>query len=239
MSKVQRIPLSKWLMIILALLLIALLLWLGGWQLQRAKEKQQLLEQWNRAHIDLTVLPNPDHAEAVGVKLAGYFLTDVIYLLDNRTREGQVGYEVVVVFRIDKAEQRETPLVLINLGWIKGSQYRDQLPAIELPDGPQEIVGRLITPLPAVQLHSDDWQDAGHVRIQQLDMARLSARHPNLYPAIMRIDKPLLPQLSVGWPVVRMSPQRHIGYAVQWFGLAMVLMVGCGWLIWQQRRERL
>ncbi|WP_417227323.1 SURF1 family protein [Amphritea sp.] len=234
MSKVQRIPVSKWFMVILALLLMPLLVWLGIWQLQRADEKQQLLAQWNNARMDLTVLPEQDVAPA-GVALTGHFIRGAVYLLDNRTREGRVGYEVIVPFEL-AVQQSKTRLVMVNLGWIQGSQYRDQLPSIELPQGEQRVVGRLVTPLPIVQLRADRWQPGGLIRIQQLDMDRLAARHSGLYPAVIRMDKPLLPQLRVGWPVVTMTPQRHIGYAVQWFGLAMVLVTGCGWLLWHQRR---
>jgi cytochrome oxidase assembly protein ShyY1 len=32
------------------------------------------------------------------------------------------------------------------------------------------------------------------------------------------------------------EPERHVGYAVQWFGLALVLMI---WLVWAGRRAQL
>jgi len=236
LSKVQGIPLSKWLIATLALLLIPLLLWLGLWQLQRADEKQQLLDHWSSARTNLTALPEPGNPAQLGVSLTGSFVNGVIYLLDNRTREGRPGYEVVVPFKPDSQAQ-EDRLVLVNLGWIAASQYRDRLPEIHPPRGVISLSGRLVTPTQAIQLLPDSWQQDGRVRIQQLDMVRLALRHPGLYPAVIRVDKSLLPELSIGWPVVNMLPERHIGYAIQWFGLAIVLMGGCSWLIWHRKQE--
>ncbi len=236
LSKVQGIPLSKWVIATLALLLIPLLLWLGIWQLQRADEKQQLLDRWNTTGTNLTALPEPRNQAPLGVSLTGRFVNDVIYLLDNRTREGRPGYEVVAPFKPDYQTQ-EDQLVLVNLGWIVASQYRDRLPDIHPPRGVVNLSGRLVTPSQTVQLHPDIWQQSGQVRIQQLDMVRLARRHPGLYPAVIRLDKPLLSELRIGWPVVNMLPERHIGYAVQWFGLAIVLIGGCIWLIWHRKQE--
>lgn len=235
MSKVQRLPLSKWAILTLTVLLIPLLLWLGVWQLQRAAEKQQLLDRWNSARTNLTALPE-SVTDSVSVQLSGRFVPGVIYLLDNRTREGRAGYEVVVPFKAEQSMQ-EVRLVLVNLGWIAASQYREQLPDIDLPQEIVSLSGRLVTPSAPLQLLPDTWPQSGLVRIQQLDMVRLARRHPGLYPAVIRLEKPLLPELRVGWPVVTMLPERHIGYAVQWFGLALVLMGGCGWLIWHRKQE--
>ena len=106
-----------------------------------------------------------------------------------------------------------------------------------MPKDVQKITGRIVTPKPVMQLSPDSWDVAESIRVQQLDMSRLAERHPGLYPAVIRSDKALLPELSVGWQIVNITPQRHIGYAVQWFGLALVLVTGCGWLIWIQRQE--
>jgi surfeit locus 1 family protein len=35
----------------------------------------------------------------------------------------------------------------------------------------------------------------------------------------------------------QLPPQRHLGYAVQWFALALTLLVLGLWLEWRRRRE--
>ena len=226
MSKAQGIPLSKWLIGTLALLFIPVLTGLGVWQLQRAEEKRQLLDQWNSAPEVLNVLPGSGRVEGLKVSLSGRFKTDVTYLLDNRTRNGRSGYEVIRPF----VSENSSVTVLVNLGWIAASHYREELPQIALPTNVQRVTGRLVTPKRVIQLSPDQWGGAESVRVQQLDMLRLAERHPRLYPAVIRSDEALLPELRVGWPVVNISPDRHLGYAVQWFGLAVVLVSGCVWL---------
>jgi cytochrome oxidase assembly protein ShyY1 len=233
MSKAQGIPLSKWLIGTLALLFIPLLIWLGVWQLQRAEEKRQLIDNWNRASETLSQLPVKGDVEGERVTLTGRFNSGVIYLLDNRTRNGRSGYEVIMPFIPDSS----SVTVMVNLGWVAASSYRQYLPEIALPGGIQKVTGRLVTPKPLMQLSPDNWGAAESVRIQQLDMSRLAERHPGLYPAVIRSDKALLPELSVGWQVVNITPERHLGYAVQWFGLALVLVTGCAWLVWNQKEE--
>ena len=55
-----------------------------------------------------------------------------------------------------------------------------------------------------------------------------------LYPAVLQVAEPLIPELKVGWSVVNMPPEKHLGYALQWFALAFVLAIGMVWLGWQE-----
>jgi surfeit locus 1 family protein len=58
----------------------------------------------------------------------------------------------------------------------------------------------------------------------------------DVFPFPVRIDAGESGALSVDWQVVNMSPQKHQGYAVQWFAMAAVLfgfyIVRCS-NIWQ------
>ncbi|BBB27632.1 SURF1 family protein [Amphritea japonica] len=230
MSKAQGVPLSKLLIGTLALLFIPLLTGLGLWQLERAEEKRQLLNQWNSVPEVLNELPRPEGANGLRVSLSGRFNTDVIYLLDNRTRNGRSGYEVIMPF----IPEGSSVTALVNLGWIAASSYREELPQIAFPIEVRRVTGRVVTPKRVMQLSPDYWGLDEAVRIQQLDMLRLAERHPGLYPAVIRSDTALLPELTVGWQVVNITPDRHLGYAVQWFGLAIVLLSGCVWLALHQ-----
>ena len=50
-------------------------------------------------------------------------------------------------------------------------------------------------------------------------------------------DRGVLPEVTVPGTVstigTSLSPDRHLGYAVQWFGLALVLVCGYGFWIWK------
>jgi cytochrome oxidase assembly protein ShyY1 len=68
------------------------------------------------------------------------------------------------------------------------------------------------------------------VRIQAFDqeaLAPLVATVTNaaLYPHPVRIDSGQPEALAVAWQLVNASPEKHQGYAVQWFTMAAVLAI--------------
>ncbi len=89
---------------------------LGYWQLQRAEQKQiwldqQAVEPMTRA---ATALRQLERQAWVPVRLEVELLPYRIFLLDNRTLNGRVGYEVIVPMRVD-----EGSLWLASLGWVE------------------------------------------------------------------------------------------------------------------------
>jgi cytochrome oxidase assembly protein ShyY1 len=44
-----------------------------------------------------------------------------------------------------------------------------------------------------------------------------------LFPDVVRLESS--PGLDTGWIVVNLTPEQHLGYAVQWFALATALAI--------------
>ncbi|WP_288728953.1 SURF1 family cytochrome oxidase biogenesis protein, partial [uncultured Pseudoxanthomonas sp.] len=73
-----------------------------------------------------------------------------------------------------------------------------------------------------------------------LDPAALAAplRQPALAQRVLKLD----PALPVGFArdldvlPNTLPPERHLGYAVQWFGLALAVLITAGVLTWRRRR---
>lgn len=42
----------------------------------------------------------------------------------------------------------------------------------------------------------------------------------------------------LGWPIVAMGPEKHMGYAVQWFALAIALVLLYLYFGWRQNKEK-
>ena len=87
---------------LLALAVLALLLSLGFWQLDRAKQKQQLLDlQADRLLLDPVDLSSIDINEMnlryLPVKTIGTLDAEHQILIDNQVRKGQVGYSVLTL----------------------------------------------------------------------------------------------------------------------------------------------
>jgi surfeit locus 1 family protein len=213
-----------WLPSVLVLLLFPGLIALGFWQLARAEEKRELLAAHQArqlaAPISLAELERQPNPAYVRVQLQGYFDTRHSLLLDNRTRDGKVGVEVLQPFY----EQSSGLWLLLNRGWLPWPDRRIP-PTFATPDTPLSLRASVHVPLgEPLQLHQEQ-PATGWPRLitavkpdalwQQLGRGGLSYE--------VRLE-PGPASFQADWPVVAMSPDKHLGYAVQWFALAAALL---------------
>jgi surfeit locus 1 family protein len=209
--------------------LLALLLALGGWQMERAAAKAALVEQ--RAAGELgqplrldgrTQLTEADRYRTAIV--TGRYAPGQQWLLDNRVYRGQAGYHVFTPF-IPEGDTR--PRLLVNRGWVSVGETREFLPRLPVPVSQETLSGRLDSPAsvgivlgePPVGSIED------RVLLQSLDIAALAgARGMQLLKYALVIDEGQPGGLQYDWsPIPQMGPEKHLGYAVQWFGLAVAL----------------
>lgn len=222
----------EWRISLLTALLLPTLVGLGFWQIQRAEEKASLASAFEEQQLmppaALTALwESPAETLAYrSVEVVGEYVPDAYFLLDNRTWEGQSGYEVLQVMRLETGEG-----VLINRGWVSAGADRGHLPEVPAPSSGQRITGHVyVSPgqpyLLAPQVLSDDWPQ----RIQAVEMDKLavpvqSRLGGRLFPYPIRIDAEAPGALRVNWTVINVSPDKHYAYAVQWFSMALVLLL--------------
>jgi cytochrome oxidase assembly protein ShyY1 len=118
---------------------------------------------------------------------------------------------------------------LVNRGWVAVGATREFLPALPLPEGPVTLSGRLDSPasvgivIGEVPLESVE----DKVVLQSLDIASLgAARDMDLLRYALVVDEGQPGGLQYDWsPIPAMGPEKHLGYAVQWFGLAVALLI--------------
>ena len=208
------------------LVLVPILSALGCWQVARAREKAHLLDEaaagQASAPVDLNAAAFETVASRHPVRVRGVFLGDRQGLLDNQVRDGQGGYDILTPLRIDGRDE----LLLVDRGWLARGPRRGDVPRWSTPAGAVTLLGTLHSPVD-VPLVSGDIGDTfgGAWVVSEIDPAMLVPQlGAPLAPRVLR----LLPQSEHGfrrdWPVVAMTPQRHYGYAVQWFGLAVALL---------------
>ncbi|MEH6444912.1 MAG: SURF1 family protein [Oceanospirillaceae bacterium] len=228
MSKTQKLNAGKILVFLIALSLVSLLVNLGFWQLERATEKDLLLEQWQQPAISMTTMRSKKALNFYQkVAVQGQFNAQQYYLLDNKTRNGNVGYEVLVVFTAIEGD-----VFLLNLGWLAASIDRSVLPAIKLPQGIITVTGWLKRIEKVFQLQADLWSTSWPKRIQQIELSKMIAvaDTKHLAPLVLLAEQPLLPFMSTQWKPINMSVAKHVGYAVQWFAMAFALCIMFFWL---------
>lgn len=205
-----------------AIALLPLLLGLGTWQLDRGFEKAARQARWSDTDGPVE-WPVAQPLQGQPVMLSGHYDPDIQWLLDNRTRDGRPGYEVLQPFHTGDGP------VLVNRGWVPapGQGDRDRLPDVETPEGRQALQGRVWEwPTPLVlgkvnAVNPDGWPR----RVARLKRSGARERLPDIAGVPVRLVNDTQPgALRTGWTPDRMEAATHYGYAVQWFGLAIVLL---------------
>ena len=226
----------NWIWLVVTLLVFLLLIKLGAWQSERAIEKEQRLARieqllGNEAQ-DLSVLLNQfEHSAAMlndmPVQLVGHFDPEIIFLLDNQPNQGQLGYRVYQVFT--HAEQS----LLVNLGWVKGSKNRGVLPDVNAISGTMTLTGNIRFIDVGVMLAEQHFNEATHtwpLRIQQVEIDKISRLiNKQLLPFAVFLDKKETVGYQKNWQPVVMPPEKHWGYAFQWFSLAFAWLCLMVW----------
>lgn len=208
---------------VFSILFFAVFVYLGLWQLGRADEKVQLLEALGELDRQpaVTLNTNSDPAAGQRVKLAGQFEEEVVFLLDNRVLDGVVGYELLTPFR-------DSRLVITNRGFIPMERTRAEVPALPALGERGAAQGKVHLPEP--NNLQGQWQPEpladGVYRIQAADLAEISQiLDEPVAPFIVRISADDPNGLPRHWPSTTMTPERHRGYALQWFTMALAILI--------------
>jgi len=242
---------------VFVLLFLPLTTSLGFWQLSRAEEKRGLIAEFERLVQSPAIMLSAENLSAQllenyqPVQLEGRFLPQV-FLVDNQVYRGKVGYEVVQLFtlRPNLTDHDAQALALISRGFVEGSLDRSQLPQIATPNFDVHLQGYAYAPEKNSLLEGADaslradgqWPKL----IQQLAAENLYNLLPKsdklaahfLKPSIIRLDDASPYIFQSHWMVVNNSPAKHIGYAVQWFAMAALLVILFLWAS-VKRDERL
>jgi surfeit locus 1 family protein len=217
---------------LLALGGIALFAALGVWQLGRAGDKRALASDFatgGRA-LDWRQLP-ADAPRYQRVVLRGRYDPERQFLLDNRSHESVAGVEVLTPLVLDDGSA-----VIVNRGWLPFGATRERLPSVAVDAGPRTVTGR-IDDLPRPGIWLEPPPASGWPRLVQYPtMPELSAAlGRELAPRQVLLDPGVPDGYVRAWTVPGAPPDRHLGYAVQWFAFAAVTAVI--WVVLSIRKE--
>lgn len=226
--------------ILLGLMLAIILMSLGFWQISRGHEKQRLISHIDAQSLSPLTSVNGLSQDDIGASLSvvGRFDNRHAVLLDNQTFEGRVGYRLFVPFQPRDSES----WILADLGWLPASARREQLPVIpELPQKPQ-LKGTLDLPSARWVLGEQIYSAQSPYRVQSIDIEAIKAHlDMSLLPFVVRVahlrgTQPLTWQFRQTWQAVVLLPQKHFGYAVQWFAMAFALCIAL--VFWRNREVK-
>lgn len=217
----------------MVVILCATLIFLGCWQLNRAQQKRELSAQHQSlATIDplqlIDLMQVDELPQFRSVQVSGEYDNHHQLLLDNRFYQHQLGYEVLTPLHVGEI------ILLVNRGWIPRGSDRRQLPTLAPIVNQQTLTGTIYYPprrnftLSNKAEFADTWPRI----IQKIEPSQFSAILAKpVTPFILRLNADQAHGFVRDWPVVTMLPEKHIGYAWQWFIMAAVLAVSYFFLI--------
>lgn len=216
---------------VLGLALVVAFASLGRWQLGReASKRTQLAEAaaaLAAAPVPLAQASRERGPAPAKVEGSGFFMPTPRLLLDNQRRGQAVGMRLYCGFQPASGQA-----LLVDMGWLPLAPDR-ALPGARCPVGEFMLAGLLVPP-PSVGLP----MGPGLVE-QPDDQGWLATRlETDAVSAAWRLEAPLAdrvlrldPALPIGHErdlellANTLPPEKHRGYAIQWFGLAIATFI--------------
>ncbi|MEL7309863.1 MAG: SURF1 family protein [Pseudomonadota bacterium] len=212
--------------LVLYFILCPTMIWLGFWQLGKSEQRAEALAiyetQLESDRIVDAALVRADR-EFVAVRAVGQFIDSRQVLIDNIVRNGRAGCFVLARFELLDGQS-----LVVNRGWVPLTAQRDVDADLTLPTGDQVISGR-VGRLPSGGLRLGDNPTTS-------DTWPLLMVFPTLSELEALLDAELADWVLLEtentidaspfereWTPGGLPPERHMGYAVQWFAMAIAL----------------
>ena len=208
----------------------ALLVALGVWQLQRLEWKEGMIADMasriGAAPIALPDAPDPDTDNFTPVAMAGRIDGRVLRVL-GAWREGGTGFRVIAPF-VTQDDRR----VMVDLGVVPLDNVKTEA-EVPLPDAELQITGNLNWPDDLTSATPDPDGDIWFARNVDLMAEALGTER------LMIVARTVAPEAGPTPVPVGLEgiPNNHLGYAIQWFGLALVWLGMTAFLLWRIRRR--
>ncbi|MEQ6889054.1 SURF1 family protein [Halomonas sp. CS7] len=186
---------------------------LGLWQWERAADKREYLARLEAApRLESPTRTPPPGASVV---LRGEYLAGETLFLDNRIHEGRLGVAPLTPFRDQKGQ-----LWLIQRGFLATGPTRDN-PSVDTPGGVVRLEGRWQASGDAAPLYGPNREGN---RLQRIDLAAWSLDEGVAHAGWLHLERGP-GHLASWWQPSVVPPARHLGYALQWWGLALAALV--------------
>lgn len=228
-------------MTVAVLILLFVLVRLGMWQLdrhhQRMEQNTKIMDRMTVAPVELSNIEALEVAQRDyrNVVVRGTYDNTQQILWRNREYKGRTGYHVLTPLIL--ADGRA---LLVNRGWIYYQEgLGDWQGAYPAPQGPQEVLGVWrISQAEFDQIDEVPLKDGRRDKWFYIDVAAIDAQTPYaLVDGFVDIQPDgSAPLAGVPIPTATedMGMGSHLSYAVQWFGFAVILLVG--YIVVQLRR---
>jgi surfeit locus 1 family protein len=234
----QQLVSPRWRWITLAaLVLTAVFIRLGMWQLGRLQERRAenalVASRITAPPLELTGAPiDIDDLEYRRVTVRGTYDHSQEVVLRNRSRDGVPGVDIITPLRITGSEQS----VLVNRGWVPLLQYEQAAIQQFVVPGEVNIEGivRKTQPRRSTLGAEDKVPADGPLRSWfRVDIDRImdQVSYPLMPFFVEQLPRQGAPDLPFPQPNTELSEGSHMNYAIQWFSFAIILVCGYAALV--------
>ena len=210
--------------LIFAIIFVPITISLGMWQIERANEKKLIIANYDKLLVSAPIalqknqmLNNWQPIETTGT------YEDTIVYEDNAINNGKAGFKVYHLFRND-----DGTFIFIHRGFIERNLIKNNLPEVEIPTEKKSIYGTTLFKQNNTFVKNIEESDSRI--IQEFNASLLIDKYPMLKdkylnPFLFNLD---IRDVNKYQPIekpVNMTASKHIGYAIQWFGLCAALII--------------
>ena len=210
--------------LIFAIIFVPITISLGLWQIERANEKKVIISNYDKLLVSTPIalqkeqpLENWQPIETVGA------YQDLVIYEDNAINSSKAGFKVYHLF-----QNGDGTFIFVHRGFIERNLIKNNLPRIDTPDGKKNIKGTTLFKQKNTFVKNIEESD---IRIiQEFNTSVLIERFPilkdrYLHPFLFNLDVRDADKFQPIEKPVNMTATKHIGYAIQWFGLCAALII--------------
>lgn len=213
--------------------MLAVLIWLGTWQVHRLAWKTGVLAQIAAAEAAPAVPIPADPSPFMKVTASGTLRTDLSVLYGADVRDTLAGPQMGAQL-VTPLERPGEPALLVVRGWAPTDHPRPPDP----PPGPATFDGYVRAPERAGLFSPAD--DPAKRLFYTLDPRAIAAAvgEADVAPyALVALGPPPPARYPAPAASLPRPPNDHLSYAVTWYGLAVVCVVVFGAYVRKRRRE--
>ena len=210
--------------LIFAIIFVPITISLGLWQIERANEKKVIISNYDKLLVSTPIalqkeqpLENWQPIETVGA------YQDLVIYEDNAINRGKAGFKIYHLF-----QNGDGTFIFVHRGFIERNLIKNNLPRIDTPVGKKNIKGTTLFKQNNTFVKNIEESD---IRIiQEFNTSVLIERFPilkdrYLHPFLFNLDVRDADKFQPIEKPVNMTATKHIGYAIQWFGLCAALII--------------
>ena len=214
---------------------------LALWQLDRLDERRAenaLVEQRRDASPEefgsLTASFGTDPADLNHrpVRVQGVYRSDLEFFSVGRTYGDASGTLVATPL-----ELADGTLIVVVRGLVPSGTAGPPAEGFAAPDGLVEVIGWIDDGEEPLRIGEPDPDDGVIRSISRIDLAYIDRwidEEVLDVSIVLEGEEPApIESVPIPIPLEELTEGSHLGYAIQWFGFAIIVMVGVGYLVWR------